>query len=66
LKEGDLVGFVGDTGSPELVHLHLETRRVRSGVDVGKLASTGWGGGAAMIANENSVVCDPRNVLPLR
>ena len=24
LKEGDVVGFVGDTGSPELVHLHLE------------------------------------------
>jgi murein DD-endopeptidase MepM/ murein hydrolase activator NlpD len=67
LKEGDLVGFVGDTGSPELVHLHLEARRVRTGVDVGKLASpSGWGGGAAMIANENSVVCDPRNVLPLR
>jgi murein DD-endopeptidase MepM/ murein hydrolase activator NlpD len=66
LKEGDLVGFVGDTGSPELVHLHLEARRVRTGVDVGKLASASWGGGAAMIANENSVVCDPRNVLPLR
>jgi murein DD-endopeptidase MepM/ murein hydrolase activator NlpD len=61
LREGDLVGFVGDTGSPELVHLHLEARRVRSGVDVAKLA-----GGAAMIANENSVVCDPRNVLPTR
>ena len=61
LKEGELVGFVGDTGSPELVHLHLEARRVRSGVDVGKVV-----GGGAMIANENSVVCDPRNVLPLR
>jgi hypothetical protein len=60
LKEGDLVGMVGDTGSPELVHLHLETRRVRDGVDVGKLPP------GAMIANENSVVCDPRNVLPLR
>jgi murein DD-endopeptidase MepM/ murein hydrolase activator NlpD len=58
VKDGDIVGFVGDTGSPELVHLHLEARRVRSGVDVGKLAP------AAMIGNENSVVCDPRNVLP--
>jgi len=66
LREGDLVGFVGDTGSPELVHLHLEARRVRTGIDLGKLASAAWGGGAAMIANENSVVCDPRNVLPLR
>jgi murein DD-endopeptidase MepM/ murein hydrolase activator NlpD len=60
LKEGDLVGTVGDTGSPSLVHLHLEARRVREGVDVAKLS------GAAIIANENSVVCDPRNVLPLR
>jgi hypothetical protein len=33
---------------------------------VGKLATLAGGGGAAMIANENSVVCDPRNVLPLR
>jgi murein DD-endopeptidase MepM/ murein hydrolase activator NlpD len=60
VREGDLIGFVGDTGSPERVHLHLEARRVRAGVDVGKLLPT------AMIANENSVVCDPRNVLPLR
>ncbi len=60
LKEGDLVGTVGDTGSPELVHLHLEARRVREGVDVSKLAP------GAMIGNENTVVCDPRNVLPLR
>jgi murein DD-endopeptidase MepM/ murein hydrolase activator NlpD len=64
LAPGELVGFVGDTGSPELVHLHLEARRVRTGVDLEKLA--GAGGGAALIANENSVVCDPRNVLPLR
>jgi hypothetical protein len=60
LREGDVVGFVGDTGSPELVHLHLEARRVRTGVDVTKLSP------AAMVANENSVVCDPRNILPLR
>ncbi len=60
LRDGELVGFVGDSGSPELVHLHLEARRVRDGVDVGKLPP------GAMIANENSVVCDPRNVLPLR
>ena len=47
-------------GSPELVHLHLEARRLRDGVDLTKLAP------GQMIANENSVVCDPRNVLPLR
>jgi murein DD-endopeptidase MepM/ murein hydrolase activator NlpD len=60
VRDGDIVGFVGDTASPELVHLHLEARRLRSGVDVGKLAP------GAMIGNENSVVCDPRNVLPLK
>ena len=60
LKEGDLVGFVGDTGSPELVHLHLEVRRVRDGVDVKKYR------GGALLNNEVSVVCDPRNVLPLK
>jgi murein DD-endopeptidase MepM/ murein hydrolase activator NlpD len=60
LKEGDIVGFVGDTGSPDLVHLHLEARRMRPGVDATKLTPS------AAIANENSVVCDPRNVLPLR
>ncbi|MEO8875707.1 MAG: M23 family metallopeptidase, partial [Polyangiaceae bacterium] len=31
VREGDVIGFVGDTGSPELVHLHFETRRVRDG-----------------------------------
>jgi murein DD-endopeptidase MepM/ murein hydrolase activator NlpD len=60
LPEGGLVGFVGDTGSPGIVHLHLEARRVREGVDVAKLGPT------AMMANETSVVCDPRNILPLR
>jgi murein DD-endopeptidase MepM/ murein hydrolase activator NlpD len=60
VKEGDTIGFVGDSGSPELVHLHLEVRRIRDGVDPTKLSPN------AMIANESSVVCDPRNVLPLK
>jgi hypothetical protein len=60
LKDGDALGTVGDTGSPELVHLHLEVRRVRDGIDVSKLSPE------ALVANENTVVCDPRNVLPLR
>jgi murein DD-endopeptidase MepM/ murein hydrolase activator NlpD len=63
IKDGDVVGFVGDTGSPELVHLHWEARRVRDGVDVA--AKVGQGG-AALLAEEVSVVCDPRNVLPLK
>lgn len=61
LKEGDRVGGVGDTGSPELVHLHYEVRRVREDVDVAKIPA-----GAPLIAESVSVVCDPRNVLPLK
>jgi murein DD-endopeptidase MepM/ murein hydrolase activator NlpD len=60
LGAGDTVGFVGDTGSRELVHLHLEARRVRDGVDVAKLSPEG------LVASENTIVCDPRNVLPLK
>ena len=63
LKEGDAVGFVGDTGSPELVHLHWEARRVRDGVDPVAQAKVG---AYQLLADEVSVVCDPRNVLPLR
>jgi murein DD-endopeptidase MepM/ murein hydrolase activator NlpD len=63
LKNGDRVGFVGDTGSPELVHLHYETRRVREGVDVLKKLAAGPG---ALTDDAVSIVCDPRNVLPLR
>lgn len=61
LKEGDLVGAVGDTASPSLVHLHYEVRRVREGVELAKVPA-----GAQLIADSVSVVCDPRNVLPLK
>jgi murein DD-endopeptidase MepM/ murein hydrolase activator NlpD len=61
IRDGDLVGGVGDTGSPELVHLHYEVRRVRDGVDLAKVPA-----GAQLIADSISVVCDPRNVLPLK
>jgi murein DD-endopeptidase MepM/ murein hydrolase activator NlpD len=64
LRDGDVLGFVGDTGSPELVHLHYEARRVRDGVDVKKLARTQ--GPGRIVADDVSVVCDPRNVLPLK
>jgi hypothetical protein len=60
VREGELVGLVGDTASPEFVHLHLEARRLRDGIDA-------WRVGAWNInARELSVVTDPRNVLPLR
>lgn len=61
VRAGDVVGTVGDTGSPELIHLHLEARRVREGVDPMQIAYPNQ-----LLANEVSVVCDPRNVLPLR
>jgi hypothetical protein len=62
LAAGDVVGFVGDTGSKELVHLHYETRRVRDGVDVMKKVAAGPG---ILVDDSVSIVCDPRNVLPL-
>ena len=61
VRAGDVIGTVGDTGSPELIHLHLEARRVREGVDIMGVASA-----PALLASEVSIVCDPRNVLPLR
>jgi murein DD-endopeptidase MepM/ murein hydrolase activator NlpD len=61
VKEGDLVGAVGDTGSPSLVHLHYEVRRAREGVDLAKVPA-----GGQLLADSVSVVCDPRNVLPLK
>jgi murein DD-endopeptidase MepM/ murein hydrolase activator NlpD len=60
VKLGETIAYVGDTGSPELVHLHLETRRVRDGVDGSSL----WPG--AVLAPHATIVCDPRNVLPLK
>ena len=60
LHDGDLIGGVGDTGSKELVHLHLEVRRVRDGVNLAKVPA-----GGPLLAESTTVVCDPRNVLPL-
>ncbi|MFO0665835.1 MAG: M23 family metallopeptidase [Polyangiaceae bacterium] len=63
LPEGAPLGAVGDSGSPELVHLHLEVRRAREGVDLAKMLHDG--GPGLLVADWVSVVCDPRNVLPL-
>jgi murein DD-endopeptidase MepM/ murein hydrolase activator NlpD len=60
LAAGDLVGTMGDSDSPELVHLHLEARRLRDGVDAWSVS------GSALNARDVSVVVDPRNVLALR
>jgi murein DD-endopeptidase MepM/ murein hydrolase activator NlpD len=61
IREGDLVATVGDSGSPSLVHLHLEIRRVREGIDLGHVPA-----GPPMLAEAVTVVCDPRNLLPLK
>ncbi len=61
LPDGAPVGAVGDTGSPSLVHLHYEVRRMREGVDLAKIPA-----GGMLVQDVVSVVCDPRNVLPLK
>lgn len=60
LREGVTLGFVGNSDSPELVHLHLEARRVRPGVDPWRMPAS------IVEVRDLSVVTDPRNVLPLR
>jgi hypothetical protein len=60
LRAGELVGFVGDSESPDLVHLHLEVRRIRDGVDPTTLT------GYRVLARDATVVTDPRNVLPIQ
>ena len=58
--EGTLLGFVGDSGSEGVVHLHLELRRVREGVDAAALPP------GKLAANDRTIAVDPRNLLPLR
>jgi murein DD-endopeptidase MepM/ murein hydrolase activator NlpD len=59
LSEGTVLGFVGDSGSPGVVHLHYEARRVREGFDGRKLEP------GEITKNSRTVACDPRNVLAL-
>jgi murein DD-endopeptidase MepM/ murein hydrolase activator NlpD len=60
VPEGAVVGYVGDSGSPGAVHLHLEIRQVRSSVDSQSLAR------GELLLNARTIACDPRNVLPLK
>lgn len=60
LAAGDVVGFAGDTGSPGVVQLRLEVRKVREGASLAKVDLRRITDGALTIP------CDPRNVLPLR
>lgn len=56
---GTVIGYVGDSGSPGVVHLHLEVRRAREGISLNSL------GPGELAHNSKTVACDPRNVLPL-
>jgi murein DD-endopeptidase MepM/ murein hydrolase activator NlpD len=59
IPAGGIVGYVGDSGSPGIVHLHLEIRRAREGVSLQSLQS------GELAHNSKTVACDPRNVLPI-
>jgi len=59
LKADSLLGYVGDSDSPGIVHLHLEVRRAREGVDAAQLPL------GRIADNAKTVACDPRNVLPI-
>jgi murein DD-endopeptidase MepM/ murein hydrolase activator NlpD len=59
VREGEVVGWVGDSGSPGIVHLHLEVRQVREGATITKESKK-------LVDGSVSVVTDPRNVLPRR
>jgi murein DD-endopeptidase MepM/ murein hydrolase activator NlpD len=56
LEAGDLIGFVGDSGTPGFVHLHLEVREVRDEIDVHPLDI------AHLLDQAVSIPVDARNV----
>jgi murein DD-endopeptidase MepM/ murein hydrolase activator NlpD len=59
MKEGDPLGFTGDSGSPGELMLYLEIRAVREDIDLGPLE-------IERLADASvSVSIDARNVLPL-
>jgi len=60
LRDGAIVGYVGNSDSPDLVHLHLEARRMREHVDAWRVPYY------ELLERDRTVVTDPRNVLPLR
>lgn len=64
LRDGDVIGGVGDSGSPSLVHLHYEVRRMRLGMDAKTVLRER--GPGVLVTGAASVPTDPRNLLPLR
>ena len=64
VRGGEVLGGLGDSGAtPGATHLHLEVRRAREGVDLGEVAKVP---NPAYALLGETIVCDPRNVLPLR
>jgi hypothetical protein len=59
LAAGEVLGFVGDTATPGVVHLYLEVRQVRDGIDLASVDLSRLADASITIA------VDPRNVLPL-
>lgn len=64
VHDGDVIGSVGDSGSPGLVHLHLEIRRVRDEHSAAELLRDK--GANALVTSAWSIPTDPRNLLPFR
>jgi murein DD-endopeptidase MepM/ murein hydrolase activator NlpD len=60
LRRRDLVGYVGNSDSPDFVHLHYEIRRLHDAVDPLSIEP------ARLVSQDASIPVDPRNVLPLR
>jgi murein DD-endopeptidase MepM/ murein hydrolase activator NlpD len=60
LREGALIGWVGDPGGPGLCHVHFEVRKIRDGVDARREPMD------RLMQDAMSFSTDPRNVLPLR
>ncbi len=60
LRRSDLVGYVGNSDSPNFVHLHYEIRRLHDFINP---MSTEV---ARLMSQDASVPVDPRNVLPLK
>lgn len=61
LRPGTTLGFVGDSGALGIVHLHYEVRLMRTGVDPMRVEPP-----QGLTDQENSIPCDPRNVLPFQ
>lgn len=60
ISESEVVGYAGDTGSPGVVHLHLEVRQLREGIVLSAIDLQ------RLVNNAVSIPVDPRNVLKLR